>query len=82
MTWTLWIDGGEFTCEKEGYAIVSDYDCTRIKINATTTACNSIESVYLRKLNQVHGKNVTSEQQSDKITAILQGIVDHSLVDI
>ncbi|CCH93613.1 hypothetical protein MICCA_3240007 [Microcystis aeruginosa PCC 9432] len=36
----------------------------------------------LRKLNQVHGKNVTSEQQSDKITARLQGIVDHSLVDI
>lgn len=36
----------------------------------------------LRKLNQVHGKNVTSEQQSDKITARLQGIVHHSLVDI
>jgi hypothetical protein len=35
-----------------------------------------------RKFNQVDGKNVTSEQQSDKITAILQGIVDHSLVDI
>jgi len=41
-------------------------------------------SLYLnlRKLNQVHGKNVTSEQQSDKITARLQGIVHHSLVDI
>ena len=36
----------------------------------------------LRKLNQVHGKNVTSEQPSDKITARLQGIVHHSLVDI
>ncbi len=36
----------------------------------------------LRKLNQVDGKNVTSEQQSDKITARLQGIVHHSLVDI
>lgn len=36
----------------------------------------------LRKLNQVDAKNVTSEQQSDKITARLQGIADHSLVDI
>ena len=35
-----------------------------------------------RKFNQVDGKNVTSEQQSEKITARLQGIVDHSLVDI
>jgi hypothetical protein len=39
-------------------------------------------SFSLRKLNQVHGKNVTSEQQSDKITARLQGIVHHSLVNI
>ncbi|MDJ0529910.1 MAG: hypothetical protein PX634_32260, partial [Microcystis sp. M53600_WE12] len=41
-------------------------------------------SLYLnlRKLNQVHGKNVTSEQQSDKITARLQGIFHNSLVDI
>jgi hypothetical protein len=36
----------------------------------------------LRKLNQVDAKNVTSEQPSDKITARLQGIVHHSLVDI
>ncbi|MEY3554727.1 MAG: hypothetical protein GPJ22_14630 [Microcystis aeruginosa LL13-03] len=36
----------------------------------------------LRKLNQVDGKNVTSEQQSDRITARLQGIADHSLVNI
>ncbi|MDB9506054.1 hypothetical protein [Microcystis aeruginosa] len=35
----------------------------------------------LRKLNQVDGKNVTSEQPSDKITARLH-IADHSLVDI
>jgi hypothetical protein len=36
----------------------------------------------LSKLNQVDGKNVTSEQPSDKITARLQGIADHSLVYI
>ncbi|GCA90420.1 MULTISPECIES: hypothetical protein [Microcystis] len=35
-----------------------------------------------RKLNQVHEKNVTSEQPSDKITARLQGIFHHSLADI
>ena len=36
----------------------------------------------LRKLNQVHGKNVTSEQQSDKITDILKYMVAQSLADI
>lgn len=36
----------------------------------------------LRKLNQVDGKNVTSEQPSDKITARLQCMANHSLVDI
>jgi len=57
-------------------------NCFQLRFNGNPREISLNLYLNLRKLNQVHGKNVTSEQQSDKITARLQGIVHHSLVDI